>query len=503
MKSINAKTRPTILASVLVGAALSFIANAHPILDQFKVNNSGFVGLMQERDAAAKEEWAYSVGIQAFLFSLPMVMHDVQRDIRMKPKLIERIKHTCPCAVVGKWGHYSALASAKAKMPYTPNPDTVYSGIVADLSVEPMIIKVPDIQDRYFSIQLADAYLVNQHYIGTRATEGKGGYFALVGPDWKGNLPVGVTEMRFPNNAAIVALRIASYSNTEEDLQKVRAEQKKFDSFPLSQWDMSEQQRAEAFTLPTLPPTNLNPKNGELAYFNYISQLLIENPPVGENRSMLKTFEYIGLSDKKPFNAEQLDEPTKRGLKRAIEASTDIIKWKVKFRGTQSENKWNVDFVGGAYGTDYLARAEGSVQGLFVHSPEEAVYFHTYSDINNQPLLGGENQYTLHFEKSQLPPSYEGGFWSIALYGDDYQFVDNKMDRYAIRKSTDGLQFSEDGSLTIYLQNTPPEGRESNWLPTPTQGIFRLNFRVYLPDESVRQWSTVEQYLPGVTPKSK
>jgi len=84
------------------------------------------------------------------------------------------------------------------------------------------------------------------------------------------------------------------------------------------------------------------------------------------------------------------------------------------------------------------------------------------------------------------------------MYGDDYQLVGNDINRYSIRKSTDGLKYNDDGSLDIYIQPTPPEGNESNWLPTPKEGIFRLNYRVYLPNQEVRQWSTVEQYLPGI-----
>lgn len=471
----------------------------HPILNMFRVNNHEFTGLMKEDDARAKEEWAYSTGIQAFMFAIPLVMMDVQRDLRTNPAVLERIKDTCPCAAPGEWGHYSGLATAKSKMPYTPNPDTVYSGLYAHLGTEPYIMQVPDIDERYFSLQVADAYLVNQYYIGTRATKGKGGYFALVGPHWQGSLPQGVTEIRMPNNSALVALRIASYSNDEAELAQVRELQKKFDAFPLSQFDMSKEERAkQPKPRLALPETQL--KKGELAFFDYLSQLLRENPPKGQNRAPLGNFKSIGLGDSFPFDAAGLDEATKRGLARAQQAAIDIIKWKVKFRGTQSENKWNVDFVGGDYGSDYLARAEGAVQGLFVHSPEEAVYFHTYSDVNNDPLLGGDSKYRLHFEKGQLPTSFEGGFWSITLYGDDYQLVDNPIDRYAIRKSTKGLKYNEDGSLTLYLQSSPPEGRESNWLPTPAKGIFRLNMRVYLPTDEVRSWDSVENFLPGLVP---
>jgi len=479
-----------LLSSVLT---VTNAASANNILKAFKVNNNLSMESIKAADNKAKEEWAYSVGIQAFMFTVPMVMHDVQRDLRMNLKLIERIKDKCPCAPVGQWGHSSNLATSDDVMPYTPNRDTVYSGLSAYLAQEPIILVVPPIKGRYYSLQIGDAYIVNQHYIGTRATGNEGGNYALVGPNWHGKLPRGVKELRMPNNSALVALRIATYTETDEDVALIKDLQQQFDAVPLSQWGLSKEKRS--FDLPKLSDTSM--KNGPLGYFVYAAELLKENPPVGEDRTLLNTFKHIGLSDTKAFNPNSLDPAIQRGLARSIKAGIDIIKWKVKFRGTQSDNKWNVDFVGGAYGSDYFARAEGAVQGLFVHSPEEAIYFHSYSDSNNEPLIG-KNEYKLHFKAGELPSTDEYGFWSITMYGDDYQLVGNDINRYSIRKSTKGLKYNEDGSLDIYIQAKPPEGLESNWLPTPKEGIFRLNYRVYLPSQEVRQWSTVEQYLPGI-----
>jgi len=479
-----------ILANTLI---LTSTANANNILKAFKVNNNLSMEAIEAADDKAKEEWAYSVGIQAFMFTVPMVMHDVQRDLRMNLKLLERIKDKCPCAPVGQWGHSSNLATSDDNMPYTPNRDTVYSGLGLFLADEPVILVVPPIKDRYYSLQIGDAYIVNQHYIGTRATGNDGGNYALVGPNWHGKLPRGVQELRMPNNSALVALRIATYSETDEDVALIKELQQQFDAVPLSQWGLSKEKRT--YDLPKLSDTSM--KKGPLGYFVYAAELLQENPPVGENRTLLNTFKHIGLSDTKAFVAESLDPAIQRGLARSVQTGIDIIKWKVKFRGTQSDNKWNVDFVGGSYGSDYLARAEGAVQGLFVHSPEEAIYFHSYSDSENKPLVGQSN-YKLHFDKGELPSTAEFGFWSITMYGDDYQLVANDINRYSIRKSTKGLKYNADGSLDIYIQAKPPEGLESNWLPTPKEGIFRLNFRVYLPNQEVRQWSTVEQYLPGI-----
>lgn len=483
------------LAIALMLSAIPSAVSANNILKALRVNNSELPTAIKIADDKAKEEWAYSTGIQAVMFTIPLVMHDVQRDIRSNLKLIERIKHTCPCAPLGQWGHNAKLATSDDVMPYTPNRDTVYSGLGMDLAKEPIIITVPPIKDRYYSIQIGDAYIVNTHYIGTRATGTDGGNYALVGPNFNGTLPQGVVELRMPHNAAIAALRIASYTETAEDLAIVEEYQQQFDAVPLSQWGIPKAQRT--FELPKLAPTRMG--KGPLAYFSYASQLLRESPPKASDMAALNTFKHIGLTLDKPFDPTSLDPAIARGLARSVQAAIDIIKWKVKFRGTQSENKWNVDFVGGAYGTDYLARAEGAVQGLFVHSPEEAIYFHTYSDTNNEPLLGSK-EYTLHFTKEQLATTAKTGFWSITMYGDDYQLVSNSINRFNIRKSTKGLKYNDDGSLTLYIQRKPPEGHESNWLPTPEKGIFRLNYRVYLPDEPMRQWETVENYLPGVTP---
>jgi hypothetical protein len=104
------------------------------------------------------------------------------------------------------------------------------------LAEEAVIIVVPAIKDRYFSLQAADAYLVNQHYVGTRVTGSEGGNFALVGPDWRGELPVGVNALPMPNNSALVALRIATYIEINEDVELIKTYQQQFGAVPLSQW---------------------------------------------------------------------------------------------------------------------------------------------------------------------------------------------------------------------------------------------------------------------------
>ena len=57
-----------------------------------------------------------------------------------------------------------------------PNSDTPYSHAGLDLRAEPVVLTVPVIEkNRYFSVQLIDAYTHNFAYIGSRATGNDGG----------------------------------------------------------------------------------------------------------------------------------------------------------------------------------------------------------------------------------------------------------------------------------------------------------------------------------------
>ena len=64
--------------------------------------------------------------------------------------------------------------------------DTLYSLAQLDLSQEPMVLSVPEMGDRFWIMQLIDAWNNVPHAPGSRAV---GRNFAIVGPAWKGTLP--------------------------------------------------------------------------------------------------------------------------------------------------------------------------------------------------------------------------------------------------------------------------------------------------------------------------
>ena len=175
---------------------------------------------VRQQDAHSEAEWYYSVGIQNYVFALPLSIMERERKIRLDPAALEQAKKVAPAAPINQIGHMHTLATANDIMPYTPNNDTVYSGAFLELAGGPIILTAPDIADRYWSVEVADAYTNNLFYIGTRATGGKGGNHAFVGPDWHGTLPEGVIVHRFPTNTGMFAIRIGVLPQDAADLQE-------------------------------------------------------------------------------------------------------------------------------------------------------------------------------------------------------------------------------------------------------------------------------------------
>jgi Protein of unknown function (DUF1214)/E1-E2 ATPase len=96
------------------------------------------------------------------------------------------------------------------------------------------------------------------------------------------------------------------------------------------------------------------------------------------------------------------------------------------------------------------------------------------------------------------PPTLPNGFWSITMYGADFQLVKNPINRFSIGDRTPGLARNPDGSLDIYIQSRAPKGHETNWLPSPPSGQSRLNYRIYLPAAEAKDPMTLVKYLPPI-----
>ena len=198
-------------------------------------------------------------------------------------------------------------------MPYTPNNDTVYSGALLEFVDEPMILTAPDIMDRYWSVEVADCYTNNVFYIGTRATGGKGGAHAFVGPNWKGTLPAGVVEHRMPNNSAMFAIRIGVLPNDPADLKIVNALQEKFQLTSLSNW--GDPSKHGMVTVPkTSCASRLQRRPRVLSDARRPDLLRSATSRARSRRDLLRRG---NIDVGKPFDESKLDDAAHKGLARA------------------------------------------------------------------------------------------------------------------------------------------------------------------------------------------
>jgi hypothetical protein len=313
---------------------------------------------VREADAQHEQDWAYSVGVQNYVFGLPLIIYERERETRLDPEKLEKARKFAPAAPLNQIGHMMTLARADDIMPYTPNNDTVYSGALLELADQPIILSAPDILDRYWSVEVADAYTNNLFYIGTRATDGKGGAHAFVGPNWKGTLPEGVVEHRVPTNSVMFAVRLAVMPGDKDDLAKVNALQKEFQLTSLSNW--ADPVKHGQAAIPKLAPRP--DYHGDLAFYESLADLLTENPPPPDHEAAVVLLGRGGIHIGETFDAAALDEPTRKGLMQAAADGPEIMKWKVKYRGTPYPTRWN-NLRPGTYGFDYFDRAAGALEG--------------------------------------------------------------------------------------------------------------------------------------------
>ncbi len=120
-------------------------------------------------------------------------------------------------------------------MSYGTNRDTLYVLGWLDLSKGPLILHVPDMNGRYYSVQFTDpSYNTNFAYVGKRTTGTQAGDYLITGPNWKGQVPNGIKPVSSPNNSVMVVGRV--FVENDSDLSTAYSLSKQIQLTPLSHW---------------------------------------------------------------------------------------------------------------------------------------------------------------------------------------------------------------------------------------------------------------------------
>ncbi|MFT5674355.1 MAG: hypothetical protein ACI808_000271 [Paraglaciecola sp.] len=372
----------------------------------------------------------------------------------------------------------SDLSNPKSDVPL-PNVDTLYGLGWLDLSNEPLILSVPDTDDRYYLIQLNDAYLNSFAYLGRRATGTRACEYAIVGPNWTGSLPDQAIPIAAPTNHILVLTRVLVTSS--DDLPFAREIQNLLSLTNLSNYPK--------FTNPARPIEDafnnfpiLKPSELGVMFFDELCAGLAENPPPENDLPFISTLERLGIAAGRVPSQEASQEIQEILAQATIDANEIIHNRGGWLIDTRNVNGWMVSYGITSYINDPLDRAVVAKLGPGCLVPKEGLYFSMLDGPDNNPLTGQKN-YTLKFSAECLPPV--DAFWSLTLYNQDWALVSNPIDRYAIGDRTKGLKLETDGSLKILIQHCQPTDGTSNWLPAPKEGSFHLFLRTYQPKQTL------------------
>ncbi len=142
--------------------------------------------------------------------------------------------YTQPQALFADPLHVSLPPGSSNLMSYGTNLDTLYVVGWLDLSKGPLVLRVPDMAGRYYSVQFTDpANNTNFAYVGKRTTGTEAGDYLITGPKWKGQSPGAMKQILSPGNSVIVIGRV--FVKSDSDLPTAYQLAKQIRLTPLNQ----------------------------------------------------------------------------------------------------------------------------------------------------------------------------------------------------------------------------------------------------------------------------
>lgn len=415
-----------------------------------------------------------SIAMQAYLHAFPAFLH-----MRQLTEFIQGRRYMAPDEnPLGGWFLMRKLSDTTTAT-VSPNVDTLYGATYWMLDQQgPVVLSVPPIPDRYYSVAILDAYFNDFAIVSPRTSGDAGGEYLIAPPDWQGEIPVGIREV-FVAPTPVVCLFQRIYTRNESEYATLHRLQDAIRLTPLAQWGNPQVD---------LPPVDLSAYDiqgmrmmrDRLKFFELTNFYTGVNPPPAEDAGLMALFQTAGVGPGSTL-------PTDPHLREAIAQGAADAQAAMNARITAGpfRDGWTVpDPEIGKPGPHILSRATCQLSQLGAFPQVEAIYFFALRDSDNN-RLNGAHRYTISLAKDQIPALHPYGFWSLTMYNDVFLLVDNPLNRYVIRPDQADLTYAADGSLTLYLQAEIPSGvPQGNWLPAP-KGDFSVALRTYLPQDVI------------------
>ena len=216
----------------------------------------------------------------------------------------------------------------------TPNATTLYGTGFLDLSAGPLVIEMPAIDDRYFSLQIMSQYGIFYVMKGNQFNGRDARSYLLLPAGYDGETPgefVTTDVIPAPSNTAYIFVRIAVMEGSDAEIVKVNAWQDQITITPVKDWVANgnkgvpqSKQSIVAGTYPLYPPlakiaSGQVDKQTAEDYFTLLNMVL--NDPTMTVMSdsvkeinMLQQLAKLGIGKGQDFGWSKLDAATQKGL---------------------------------------------------------------------------------------------------------------------------------------------------------------------------------------------
>lgn len=426
------------------------------------------------------EEYAQHVIRDAYFWAWPLIN---MYNRRLAFAQVKEMKYVgaLPQVPLNRLAMLTDYIAPEQRHTACPNQDVVYGVGPLALDLSAVVIQVPDFGDRFWVYQIVDLRTDSFASIG-KMYGSTPGFYLLVGPNWQGQVPKGITQVfRATTNSGIAGPR-AFMDDAPEDRRAIQPVLQQMTMYPLTEYD-GRMKTTDWESLPRQPDPSAS--GGETKWVtperavDQIAAALADAPPLpGEEARYAEVLAVVEAMKREPKLKPLL-------IKAATEAEEQLVKPLLQFRnyGQQLPHNWSTIANGAAFGTDYFTRTAVARSNILVNASVQAKYF--YQDLDaGHGRLNGASRYEITFERDQTPPV--NGFWSLTLYDQDHFFVPNALNRYSLGTKNKGLKSNPDGSLTIYVQTeAPAPAQRDNWLPAPKSAEFSLFLRAYWPKAAV------------------
>ncbi|MCP9799888.1 DUF1254 domain-containing protein [Synechococcus sp. RedBA-s] len=430
------------------------------------------------------QAYVQMMGRMAYVWGWPLVYVHNQRTQLTKAPEPGLLAGALPIAPMNQVAMLTGYISPGERFIGDPNQDVVYGVGFLSLEKEPVIVQVPDYGDRFWTLPVYDGRTDQINELG-RQYGTKPGFYMIVGPNWNGATPAGISGVvRSSTNYATAMPRIF-LADTPEDRAAIQPSLSQTLFYVLSQFD-GKMKTKDWSKLPSFPAPKTKPRYSSTqppwvdpaTFFEQLPVVMKEVPPMPGEEALYK---WIGsVLDAAAKDPKVMTTLRETALSADQELVAPMMQW--RYNGQPAGNGWTSPANNGAFGTDYVHRMGAVKADPYDNKRNETMYFYTDNDTKGQQLVGG-SAYAVTFAKGQLPPVK--GFWSLTMYDPEHYFAPNALNRFALGTKNKTLKNNSDGSLTIYLGNkSPGKTKESNWLPAPA-GKFSIWLRAYWPEQAI------------------